>query len=147
MTMNVQVGDASFTAALEEMMRWMQLIEMMEEGPVTIEMEAIIPALKRWGLWERVFLQQQPDDHAGRGHRAVPGKSDCNFYGSNSWSYTDSTYHRFDRLGSSAGKWQRDGNIFAGGIENGYSGFFSCFFRRGACEGRNRCDAVFRLAF
>ena len=55
MKMNVQVGGSNFTATLEENEAVDALVEMMEQGPVTIQMSDY-PVLKKSGLWERAFL-------------------------------------------------------------------------------------------
>lgn len=88
MQMNVQVGGSTFTATLEENAAVDALVEMMENGPVTIQMRDYSGFEKVGPLGQSLpTSNQQTTTHAGdivlyQGNQIVM------FYGSNSWSYT-----------------------------------------------------------
>lgn len=88
MQMNVQVGGSTFTATLEENTAVDALVEMMEQGSVTIEMSDYSGFEKVGPLGTSLpTSNQQTTTHAGdivlyQGNQIVM------FYGSNSWSYT-----------------------------------------------------------
>ena len=88
MTMTVQVEESTFTATLEDNTAVAALVEMMEQGPVTIQM-------RDYGGFEKVgalgtslpasnsqITTQAGDIVLYQGNQIVL------FYGSNSWSYT-----------------------------------------------------------
>jgi hypothetical protein len=88
MNMIVQVGGSTFTATLEENAAVDALVEMMEQGPVTIQMRDYSGFEKVGSLGASLpTSNQQTTTHAGdivlyQGNQIVM------FYGSNSWSYT-----------------------------------------------------------
>ena len=88
MKMNVQIGDYTFTATLEHNQAVNELIEMMKEGPVTIEMsdysgfEKVGPLGKGLTTDNRQTTTTEGDIVLYSGDQIVI------FYGSNSWSYT-----------------------------------------------------------
>ena len=88
MTMTVQVEESTFTATLEDNAAVDALVEMMKQGPVTIQM-------RDYGGFEKVgalgtslpasnsqITTQAGDIVLYQGNQIVM------FYGSNSWSYT-----------------------------------------------------------
>ena len=88
MTMNVQVGDASFTAALEENDAVSVLIEMMEEGPVTIGMDDYSGFEKVGPLGTSLPASNSQTTTQVGDIVLYQGNQIVIFYGSNSWSYT-----------------------------------------------------------
>ena len=88
MTMTVQVEESTFTATLEDNAAVDALVEMMEQGPVTIQM-------RDYGGFEKVGdlgftlprddsrIQAQPGDVI-----LYQGRQIVLFYGSNTFSYT-----------------------------------------------------------
>ncbi len=88
MKMNVQIGDYTFTATLEQNQAVKELADMMKEGPVTIEMsdysgfEKVGPLGKRLSTDNRQTTTTEGDIVLYSGNQIVI------FYGSNSWSYT-----------------------------------------------------------
>lgn len=88
MTMNVQVGDVSFTAALEENDAVSALIEMMEEGPVTLEMDDYSGFEKVGPLGTSLPASNSQTTTQAGDIVLYQGNQIVMFYGSNSWSYT-----------------------------------------------------------
>ena len=88
MNMKVQVGDAVFSAALEENEAAASFVEMMRENPVSIQMSDYSGFEKVGSLGTSLpASNSQTTTHAGdivlyNGNQIVI------FYGSNSWSYT-----------------------------------------------------------
>lgn len=88
MKMNVQVGNNTFTATLENNAAVDALVEMMKESPVTIQMSDYSGFEKVGSLGTSLpASNRQTTTHAGdivlyQGNQIVM------FYGSNSWSYT-----------------------------------------------------------
>ena len=88
MKMNVQVGNNSFTATLENNAAVDALVKMIEQGPVTIQMTDFSGFEKVGPLGTSLpTSNSQTTTHAGdivlyQGNQIVI------FYGSNSWSYT-----------------------------------------------------------
>ncbi len=88
MKMNIQIGDYNFTAALEENDAVNEWIEMLKEGPVTIQMsdysgfEKVGPLGKKLAAEDRQTTTREGDIVLYNGNQIVI------FYGSNSWSYT-----------------------------------------------------------
>ena len=88
MKMNVQIGDYTFTATLEQNQAVNELIDMMKEGSVTIEMsdysgfEKVGPLGKGLTTDNRQTTTTEGDIVLYSGNQIVI------FYGSNSWSYT-----------------------------------------------------------
>ena len=88
MQMNVQVGGSTFTATLEENAAVDALVEMMENGPVTIQMRDYSGFEKVGPLGQSLpTSNQQTTTHAGD-IVLYQGGQIVIFYGSNSWSYT-----------------------------------------------------------
>ena len=88
MKMRIQVGGSTFTAALEENAAVEALVEMMKNGPVSIQMRDYAGFEKVGPLGTSLpTSNQQTTTHTGdivlyQGNQIVM------FYGSNSWSYT-----------------------------------------------------------
>ena len=88
MQMNVQVGGSTFTATLEENAAADALVDMMEQGPVTIQMsdysgfEKVGPVGTSLPASSQQTTTQAGDIVLYQGNQIVM------FYGSNSWSYT-----------------------------------------------------------
>ena len=88
MNMKVQVGDAVFSATLEENEAVASFVEMMRENPVSIQMSDYSGFEKVGSLGASLPVNNsQTTTHAGdivlyNGNQIVI------FYGSNSWSYT-----------------------------------------------------------
>ena len=88
MKMTVQVGESTFTATLEDNVAVDALVEMMENGPVTIQM-------RDYGGFEKVGAlgTSLPTSNSQTTTQAgdivlYQGNQIVLFYGSNSWSYT-----------------------------------------------------------
>lgn len=88
MRMNVQIGSSSFTATLEENAAVDALVEMMENGPVTIQMrdysgfEKVGPLSRSLPTYDSQTTTYAGDIVLYQGNQIVM------FYGSNTWSYT-----------------------------------------------------------
>ena len=88
MKMSVQVGGSTFTATLEENAAVEALVEMMENGPVTIQMRDYSGFEKVGPLGQSLpTSNQQTTTYAGD-IVLYQGDQIVMFYGSNSWSYT-----------------------------------------------------------
>lgn len=88
MKMNVRIGDYNFTATLESNTAVEELVEMMKEGPVTIEMDDYSGFEKVGPLGKSLTTSNsQTTTHAGD-IVLYSGNNIVMFYGSNSWSYT-----------------------------------------------------------
>ena len=86
--MNVQIGGSTFTATLEENAAVDALVEMMEQGPVTIQMSDYSGFEKVGSLGTNLpTSNSQTTTHAGD-IALYQGNQIVIFYGSNSWSYT-----------------------------------------------------------
>ena len=88
MKMNVQIGAHTFTATLEDNQAVEELVEMIEEGPVTLHLdnyggfEKVGPLGRSFTTSDRQTTTQAGDIVLYNGDNIVM------FYGSNSWSYT-----------------------------------------------------------
>lgn len=88
MKMNVQIGDRTFAATLEDNAAVREFVELMEDSPVTIAMrdysgfEKVGPLGKRLSADDRQTTTVPGDIVLYNGDQIVL------FYGSNSWSYT-----------------------------------------------------------
>ena len=108
MKMNVQVGASTFTATLEDNATVDALMEMMKNGPVTIQMSDYAGFEKVGDLGASL-----PTSHSQTTTQAgdivlYQGNQIVLFYGSNSWSYT-----RLGRIDNLTG-WAEalgDGNV------------------------------------
>ena len=88
MKMNVQVGDYSFTATLENNTAVDELVEMMKEGPITISM-GDYSGFEKVGSLGRSLTASNSQTTTDAGDIVLyNGNNIVMFYGSNSWSYT-----------------------------------------------------------
>ena len=88
MKMNVQIGDYHFTATLERNHAVNELIEMMKEGPVTIEMSDYSGFEKVGPLGKGLTTDNHQTTTTEGDSVLYNGDQIVIFYGSNSWSYT-----------------------------------------------------------
>lgn len=88
MQMNVQVGGSTFTATLEENEAVDALVEMMEKGPVTIQMSDYSGFEKVGPLGTSLPTSNQQTTTQAGDIVLYQGNQIVMFYGSNSWSYT-----------------------------------------------------------
>ena len=88
MKMNVQIGDYTFTATLEHNQAVNELIEMMKEGPVTIEMSDYSGFEKVGPLGKGLTTDNHQTTTTEGDIVLYSGNQIVIFYGSNSWSYT-----------------------------------------------------------
>ena len=88
MKMNVQVGGSTFTAVLEENAAVNALVEMMEQGPVTIQMRDYSGFEKVGDLGTSLPTSNQQTTTQAGDIVLYQGNQVVIFYGSNSWSYT-----------------------------------------------------------
>ena len=88
MKMNVQIGNASFTATLEDNTATSELIEMMKESPITISMNDY-SGFEKVGPLGRSLTTDNHQTTTSAGDTVLySGNQIVMFYGSNSWSYT-----------------------------------------------------------
>lgn len=88
MQMNVQVGGSTFTATLEENEAVDALVDMMEQGPVTIQMSDYSGFEKVGPLGTSLPTSNQQTTTQAGDIVLYQGNQIVMFYGSNSWSYT-----------------------------------------------------------
>lgn len=88
MNMIVQVGGSTFTATLEENAAVDALVEMMEQGPVTIQMSDYSGFEKVGSLGTSLPTSNQQTTTQAGDIVLYQGNQIVMFYGSNSWSYT-----------------------------------------------------------
>ena len=88
MQMNVQVGGSTFTATLEENEAVDAMVEMMEQGPVTIQMSDYSGFEKVGPLGTSLPTSNQQTTTQAGDIVLYQGNQIVMFYGSNSWSYT-----------------------------------------------------------
>ena len=88
MKMNVQVGDYTFTATLENNTAVDELVEMMKEGSVTINMRDYSGFEKVGSLGRSLTANDEQTTTAAGDIVLYNGNNIVMFYGSNSWSYT-----------------------------------------------------------
>ena len=88
MKMNVQVGDYIFTATLENNEAVKELLDMMKEGPVTIEMDDYSGFEKVGSLGRSLTTSNSQTTTSAGDIVLYNGNNIVMFYGSNSWSYT-----------------------------------------------------------
>ena len=88
MQMNVQVGGSTFTATLEENEAVDALVDMMEQGPVTIQMSDYSGFEKVGPLGTSLPASNQQTTTQAGDIVLYQGNQIVIFYGSNSWSYT-----------------------------------------------------------
>ena len=88
MKMNVQVGDYTFTATLENNTAVEELVEMMKEEPVTITMRDY-SGFEKVGSLGRSLTASNSQTTTDAGDIVLyNGDNIVMFYGTNSWSYT-----------------------------------------------------------
>lgn len=88
MKMNVQIGDYTFTATLENNTAVEELMAMMKEGPVTIQMNDY-SGFEKVGPLGRSLTTSNSQTTTSAGDIVLyNGNNIVMFYGSNSWSYT-----------------------------------------------------------
>ena len=88
MKMNVQVGTYTFTATLEDNDAVRELVEMMQEGPVTINMNDYSGFEKVGPLGRSLTTSNRQTTTTAGDIVLYNGNNIVMFYGSNSWSYT-----------------------------------------------------------
>ena len=88
MKMNVQVGASTFTATLEDNAAVDALVEMMENGPVTIQMSDYAGFEKVGALGTSLPTSNRQTTTQAGDIVLYQGSQIVLFYGSNSWSYT-----------------------------------------------------------
>lgn len=88
MKMNVQIGNVSFTAALEDNAATRELIEMMRQGPVSIDMSDYSGFEKVGSLGRSLTTDNHQITTSAGDIVLYNGNQIVMFYGSNSWSYT-----------------------------------------------------------
>ena len=88
MKMNVQIGDHTFTATLEDNQAVAELVEMMEEGSVTITLNDYGGFEKVGSLGRSLTTSNSQTTTTAGDIVLYNGNNIVMFYGSNSWSYT-----------------------------------------------------------
>ena len=88
MKMNVQIGDTSFTATLENNAATSELIEMMREAPITISMSDYSGFEKVGPLGRNLTTDNHQTTTSAGDIVLYTGNQIVMSYGSNSWSYT-----------------------------------------------------------
>ena len=88
MKMNVQIGDTSFIATLEDNAATGELIEMMREAPITINMNDYSGFEKVGPLGRSLTTDNHQTTTSAGDIVLYSGNQIVMFYGSNSWSYT-----------------------------------------------------------
>ena len=88
MKMNVQIGDYTFTATLDNNTAVEEFLDMMKEGPVTISMSDY-SGFEKVGSLGRSLTTSNSQTTTDAGDIVLyNGNNIVMFYGSNSWSYT-----------------------------------------------------------
>ena len=88
MKMNVQIGAQTFTATLEDNQAVAELVEMLEEGPVTLYLDDF-SGFEKVGPLGRSLTTSNSQTTTQAGDIVLyNGDNIVMFYGSNSWSYT-----------------------------------------------------------
>ena len=88
MKVNVQIGDYSFTATLENNAAVEELLDMMKEGPVTVQMDDYAGFEKVGPLGRNLTASNSQTTTSPGDIVLYNGNNIVMFYGSNSWSYT-----------------------------------------------------------
>ncbi|MCH5264549.1 MAG: Ig-like domain-containing protein [Lachnospiraceae bacterium] len=88
MKMNVQIGDKSFTATLEDNVATRELVEIMREAPISIDMNDYSGFEKVGPLGRSLTTDNQQTTTTAGDIVLYSGNQIVMFYGSNSWSYT-----------------------------------------------------------
>ena len=88
MKMNVQIGNSTFTATLEDNPAVDSLVQMMEDAPVVIEMSDYSGFEKVGSLGTSLPVSNSQTTTQSGDIVLYNGNQIVIFYGSNSWSYT-----------------------------------------------------------
>ena len=88
MKMNVQIGDASFTATLEDNAAVREFVGMMKEAPVSVSMSDYSGFEKVGALGRSLTADDRQTTTSVGDIVLYSGDQIVMFYGSNSWSYT-----------------------------------------------------------
>ena len=88
MKMNVQIGDYTFTATLEDNKAVKELVDMMKDGPITITMDDYSGFEKVGPLGRSLTRSDVPTTTTAGDIVLYNGNQIVIFYGSNSWDYT-----------------------------------------------------------
>lgn len=88
MKMNVQIGTYTFTATLEDNDAVRELVEMMQEKPITIKMSDYSGFEKVGPLGRNLTASDAKTTTAAGDIVLYNGNNIVMFYGQNSWSYT-----------------------------------------------------------
>ena len=88
MKMSVKIGDASFTATLEDNAATRELTEMMKQSPITINMSDYSGFEKVGPLGRSLTTNNHQTTTSAGDIVLYNGNQIVLFYGSNSWSYT-----------------------------------------------------------
>ena len=86
--MNVQIGEYSFAATLEDNPAVAEFVEMMRQGPVTVEMDDYSGFEKVGDLGRRLTASDTQMTTAPGDIVLYSAHNIVMFYGSNSWAYT-----------------------------------------------------------
>lgn len=88
MKMSVTIGDQSFAATLEDNAATRELVKMMEESPISINMDDYSGFEKVGSLGKSLTTDNQQITTQAGDIVLYSGNQIVMFYGSNSWSYT-----------------------------------------------------------
>ncbi|MDE6433487.1 MAG: hypothetical protein K2L07_04590 [Lachnospiraceae bacterium] len=88
MKMSVKIGDKSFTATLEDNTATRELIKMMEEAPISINMDDYSGFEKVGSLGRSLTTDNKQITTQAGDIVLYSGNQIVMFYGSNAWSYT-----------------------------------------------------------
>ena len=88
MKMSVTIGDQSFAATLEDNAATRELVKMMEESPISINMDDYSGFEKVGSLGKSLSTDNQQITTQAGDIVLYSGNPVVMFYGSNSWSYT-----------------------------------------------------------
>ena len=92
MKMSVTIGDQSFAATLEDNAATRELVKMMEESPISINMDDYSGFEKVGSLGKSLSTDNQQITTQAGDIVLYSGNQIVMFYGSNSWSYTKMIY-------------------------------------------------------
>ena len=86
--MKIQIGDASFTATLEDNSAVRELVEMMKDEPITIDMNDYSGFEKVGPLGRSLTADNHQTTTSAGDIVLYNGNQIVMFFGSNTWSYT-----------------------------------------------------------
>lgn len=86
--MNVQIGEYTFTAILEDVEAVQELVDMLQDGPLTVGMTDYSGFEKVGSLGRSLTASDEPTTTEAGDIVLYNGDNIVIFYGSNSWSYT-----------------------------------------------------------